>query len=175
MKQKIILSPAALEDADFIADIKTDTELWPYEDDVASADRESVHRKVLERMNSDWYKQYIILLDGPERTPIGTLHMHWYVKERKSWEIGFCIFPEYRKQGYCIEAGRIAFELAFKDWNAHKVVGMCNEHNTASRKAMERLGMTREGTFRQELPWKNGWADQFFYCILESEYGKMRH
>ena len=88
MKERIILSPATLDDVEFIVDIKTSTSLWPYED-LISSDKEAVRKNVVEKINSDWYKQYIVKLDDPERTPIGDLHIHWYVKERESWEIGY--------------------------------------------------------------------------------------
>lgn len=174
MKQRIILYPAALEDVDFIVDKKTDASLWLYEDYI-STDRDAVRRTVVERINSDWYKQYIIQLNNPERTPIGELHIHWYVKERGSWEIGYCIFPEFRGQGYCVEASKLALKYAFEDWNAHKVVAMCNEHNIASYQVMEKVGMKREGIFREELPWQGQWVNQYFYSILESEYRKINN
>ncbi|MHB1153509.1 MAG: GNAT family N-acetyltransferase [Eubacteriales bacterium] len=172
MKQKIILTLATLNDVDFIVDVKTNPSLWPYED-IASVDKDAVRKNVIERINSDWYKQYIIQIENSEGPPIGVLHMHWYDKERKSWEIGYCIFPEYQRQGFCVEAAKIALMYTFEDWNAHKVVAMCNEYNIASYKVMEKLGMTREGIFREELPWQGKWVDQFFYCILDSEYRKM--
>ncbi len=128
---------------------------------------------VTERISSDWYKQYLIKLNNTEKTTIGELHIHWYVKERESWEMGYSIFPEYQGQGYSIEAARIALKYAFEEWNAHKVVSMCNEFNIASYKVLEKIGMIREGVFREELHRQGKWVDQYFYCILDSEYQKM--
>lgn len=88
--------------------------------------------------------------------------------------IGRCIFPEYKRQRYCAEAAKLALKYAFEDWDAHKVVAMCNEYNIASFMVMEKLGMVREGIFREELPWHDKWVNQLFYCILDSEYRKMR-
>ncbi|MCR8641266.1 GNAT family N-acetyltransferase [Paenibacillus sp. N1-5-1-14] len=172
MNQRIILSPATLEDVDFLVDIKTSISLWPYED-LLSIDKDAVRKNVVDRINSDWYKQYIVKLDTPERTPIGELHIHWYVEERRSWEMGYCIFPEYRGQGYGVEAAREVLKYAFDEWNAHKVVAMCNAHNTASYKLLEKLGLVREGVFREELLWDGRWVNQLFYCILDSEYRSM--
>lgn len=169
MRERVILSPATLEDVDFIVDEKTDATLWFYDDNISS-DRDAVRRKVVERIGSDWYKQYVIRLNNPEKTPVGELHIHWYTKERESWEVGYCIFPEYQGRGYCTEAAKLALKYAFEDWSAHKVVAMCHEYNIASYKVMERLGMTREGVFREELPWQGKWADQYFYSILDYEY-----
>lgn len=96
--------------------------------------------------------------------------MHWYVKERESWELGYSLFPEYRGQGYCTEAAQLALKLAFKEWRAHRVVAMCNEYNTSSIKVLDRLGMVREGVFREEIHWNNQWVNQYFYAILDREY-----
>jgi len=41
-----------------------------------------------------------------------------------------------------------------------------------SMNLMEKLGMRREGTFKEELMWKNQWVDQYFYAILDTEYIK---
>lgn len=172
VKKRIILSLASMDDVDFIVDKKTSASLWPYEDFVSS-DKEAVRNNVIEKINSDWYKQYIIRFDDHEKTPIGEVHIHWYVKDRESWEIGYCIFPEYQGQGYCVEGAKLALKYAFEDWNAHKVVAMCNEFNIASYKVLERTGMVREGIFREELSWQGKWVNQFFYSILDSDYREM--
>ncbi len=164
-----MLSPASEADVDFIVDIKTDTSLWPFEDDTPS-DKDAVRKEVIDRLDGRWYRQYLILLNTNQRTPIGAFHAHWYVKERESWELGYCIFPEYRGQGFCFEAAQSVLQYAFEEWGAHKVVAMCNEYNIPSYKLLERLGMIREGVFREELPWQDKWVNQYFYCILEREY-----
>jgi len=99
----------------------------------------------------------------------------WPFEDSISSEIGYCIFPEYRGHGYCVEAAKIALKYAFEEWNAHKVVAMCNEYNIASYKVMERIGMVREGVFREELPWQCKWVNQFFYCILDSDYREVNN
>ncbi len=172
MKNGIILSPATLEDVDFIVGVKTNPSFWPYEEDVVNADKDEVRKKVVERIYSDWHKQYIIHKNNLEKTPVGLIFLRWYIKERESWEIGFCIFPEYQRQGYCLEAAKMVLKHGFEEWNAHKVVGMCNENNIVSKTLMEKLGMTLEGIFREELPWPDRWDNQLFYCILDREYRK---
>lgn len=171
MSQRIILTPATEEDVEFIVDLKTDISLWLYEDDVTT-NKEAVRKNVIERLDGRWYKQYLIRLNTDQRTPIGAIHAHWYVKERESWELGYCVFPEYRKQGYSTEAAQLILKYAFDEWHAHRVVAMCNEHNAPSYRVLEKLGMTREGIFREELPWQGKWVDQYFYSILEREFYK---
>ncbi len=169
MESQISLRIALVDDVEFITRIKSNPDFWPYEDDIET-NKEKVRKTVIDRINSSWYKQYIINLNNDNKTPIGEFHIHLYVEERKSWEIGYCIFPEYQRQGYCFEAGNIILRLAFEDFEAHRVVAMCNAHNEASYRVMEKLGMSREGIFRQELPRGDKWNDQYFYAILDSEY-----
>ena len=109
------MSPATLEDVKFIVEVKTNPSYWPYEEDVITADKDEVCKKVIERINSDWHKQYIIQRNNLERTPLGLIHLHWYIKERESWEIGFCIFPDYQRQGYCLEAAKMILKNAFEE------------------------------------------------------------
>ena len=172
MKQRIVLMPACMEDVDLIVDVKSDTSLWIFEDDVPT-DKNALRKSVISRIESDWYKQYIIKLNTTQAPTIGLFHVHWYIMERRSWEIGYCIFPEYRGKGYCVEAAKMVLKYTFEELNAHKVVAMCNQYNIASYKVIEKLGMRREGVFKEELPWQNKWADQFFYCILATEYQKI--
>jgi RimJ/RimL family protein N-acetyltransferase len=168
---RINLSLIKEEDIDFIVDIKTNAFLWSYETDI-STDKEAIRKTVLKRMEGNWYKQYLIQLNNDQKTSIGELHIHWYVEERKSWEMGYCILPEYRGYGYCTEATKIILSYAFNEWDAHKVIGMCNEFNVQSQKVMEKVGMVKEGIFREELPCEGKWVNQYFYCILEHEYNK---
>lgn len=173
MKQRIFLHPASMDDVDFVVSIKSNPSLWPFEDDIET-DKEKVKKTVTERINSNWYKQYIIQLNDEKKTPIGEFHIHWYVEERKSWEIGYCIFPEYQRQGYCYEAANIVLNIAFNDFGAHRVVAMCNARNKASYLIMEKLGLTREAVFRQELPMNSEWDDQYFYAMLDSEWQSIK-
>lgn len=59
MEQRITLNLAELQDIEFITDIKTDKTLWEFEYDISS-DKEAVKKTVIERINGNRYKQYII-------------------------------------------------------------------------------------------------------------------
>lgn len=171
MQSRISIYPAEAEDIEFITDIKSNPDLWEFEYDIET-DMEKVKKEVAEKIKGDWYKQFVIRLNNAEKTRVGEIHTHWYDKERGSWEIGYCILPEYRGSGYCTEAAKLILNSCFKRLKAHKVVAMCNEENTLSYRIMEKIGMVREAVFREELPWNGKWANQLFYCILEREYKK---
>ena len=169
MNSRITLHPAAKDDIDFIVNIDSNTDIWLVEDEI-EADKEKARETTIEKLNSDWYKYFVVRLNDDRQTPIGLVYIWHYVISRSSWEIGYCILPEFQRMGYCYEAVSILLKYAFEDYGAHRVVAMCSSRNEASWRILEKIGMTREGVFRQELQSDNGWVDQLFYAMLDSEY-----
>ncbi len=51
-------------------------------------------------------------------------------------------------QGYAVEAARALLDAAFADADLRRAVATTYEHNTASIRVMEKLGMTLRGRFR---------------------------
>ncbi|REK74641.1 GNAT family N-acetyltransferase [Paenibacillus paeoniae] len=169
---KVQLFRVTVDDLDFLCDIECNSELWEYEETVES-DREVVSQTFLDKINSEDEHQYdfIVCLEAEGiRTPIGLAQIWSYNEYRKSWEIGFAILPLYSGHGYGSEAAGLLLKFAFEELKAHKVVGMCNSRNKRSAVLMERIGMTKEAVFKEELYWRNQWTDQFFYSILEKEF-----
>lgn len=169
---KVKLSRITIDDLDFICDIECDSELWQYEEAV-QRDREAVRQAYLDKINSDDEQHYdfIVYLEAEGiRKPIGLAQIWSYNEYRKSWEIGFAILRNQSGLGYGTEAAGLLLKFAFDSQKAHKVVGMCNANNSRSAALMERLRMTREAVFKEELYWREQWTDQYFYSILEKEY-----
>ncbi|WP_268625381.1 GNAT family N-acetyltransferase [Paenibacillus alvei] len=170
--ERVRLSRVTAEDLDFICDLETNENIWLFEENV-EPNKEIVRQNYLERIDSTYHYDFKISqkVDG-EVTPIGLAHVRSYVDYRRSWEVGYAIIPEYQGLGYGYEAIKRLLDFTFHQLQAHKVVGMCNAHNVKSMKLMEKLGMRREGTFKEELLWNNQWVDQYFYSILDTEYIK---
>ena len=78
--------------------------------------------------------------------------------------------PEFQGNGYCLESVELLLSFAFKELDAHKVVGMCHCDNEKSAYIMQRSGMSKQGVFREEFQWQGKWVDQFYFSILEREY-----
>ncbi|SYX83847.1 GNAT family N-acetyltransferase [Paenibacillus alvei] len=170
--KRVRLSRVTADDLDFICQLETNTDIWLFEEQVES-DREQVRNKYLEQMNSTSQYDFVITnkVDG-KANPVGLAQIWSCSEYRKSWELGFAIIPEFQGQGYGYDAVKQLLDFSFHHLRAHKVVGMCNSHNVKSMSLMERLGMRREGNFKEELLWNNQWVDQYFYSILDTEYIK---
>ncbi|WP_405110113.1 hypothetical protein MHH28_00095 [Paenibacillus sp. FSL K6-1217] len=88
MNARITLSPVTPDDIDFISELEMSASLWPFED-MIPADKEAVRKTVAERIHSDWHKQFVIRLSSPEATPVGEVHIHWYLNLHTLKRVGF--------------------------------------------------------------------------------------
>ena len=84
-----------------------------------------------------------------------------YVLRRDSWG-----------KGYATEAARAMLRVGFEVLGAHRVIGDVDAANNGSIRVLEKLGMTKEGLFRQGFwsPAHGHWRDTYRYAILEDEW-----
>lgn len=171
--EQVILSHLTVQDLEFMSRIECDSDLWYFEESVAS-DPLEVRDKYRGRLQADGDPgsyDFVVRRSGdPERTPVGIVQLWEYVPHRGSYELGYAVLPEYAGLGYGTEATRLLLGFAFEQLKAHKVVGMCNGHNQRSNRLMAGLGMVREGIFKEELVWQGRRVDQYFYSILAREF-----
>ena len=84
-------------------------------------------------------------------------------------EIGYLLHRDNWGKGYATELARALVDLCFSGIGLHKVIATCNAGNKASEHVMQKLGMVREGFFRQ-MRWKNGrWDDELRYSLLRED------
>ncbi|EIT7146556.1 N-acetyltransferase [Vibrio vulnificus] len=88
-----------------------------------------------------------------------------------TYEIGWVINPQFQRNGFAYEAASHVVEYAFQTLGVHRVIATSQPENAPSFRLMEKLGMVREGHFRQCIPKGNGvWWDEYFYSMLSSDY-----
>ncbi|WP_233494195.1 GNAT family N-acetyltransferase [Renibacterium salmoninarum] len=85
-------------------------------------------------------------------------------------EIGWTFAPENQGKGYTTEAARTVLKLAFESLGFQRVQARLDVENPSSRKLCERLGMTLEGTLRDNWYLKGEWTSEAIYSILLSEW-----
>lgn len=85
-------------------------------------------------------------------------------------ELGWAFDPEHWGKGYATEAVRAMVDCCTDVLGLRRVVAYCFADNTASWRLMERLGMRREGHFRQDSLHRTGrWLDGYTYAMLRNE------
>ena len=164
-----MLKAATAADLDFLYAIESDKALWSFSEDT-EMDSDKLKQILIDRIHDEVSHNFIILLNNDKQTPIGRINTWIYNKKNRIWEISYAVLPAYQGQGYCTEALKLLMDFAFSKLNAHKLVGTCNEHNIHSAAVMQKIGMIKEGVFRERLYWNGRWVDQFFFGILEREY-----
>lgn len=94
----------------------------------------------------------------------------------RTWQIGYVFDPRRWGNGYATEACRALVEDLVTVRRAHRVVARCDPRNGASWALLERLGMRREGMFREAASFEvdaagdQVWHDAFLYALLASEW-----
>ncbi len=86
----------------------------------------------------------------------------------KRAELGYWIGKPFWNNGYCTEAAHTVIKHGFSELGLHKIVATHLTRNPASGKVMEKLGMTKEGVFKEHVIRWDKFEDLVSYGILKS-------
>ena len=93
--------------------------------------------------------------------------------DERQAEIGYTLSRAYQGRGIASEAVSCVLEYAFMTLGLHRVIAITACENVASVALLERLGLRREGHFRQNVWFKGKWEDEYLYAILQEEWRTM--
>ena len=124
---------------------------------------------VAQNANGEEVTAYALLLQTTEQL-IGHMVFHpWFAP--RTYEIGWVIHPDYQRRGYASEAASALLRHGFERMKLHRIIATCQPENPASYGVMEKIGMRREGHFRQCIYRGNDrWWDEYFYALLAEEW-----
>jgi RimJ/RimL family protein N-acetyltransferase len=94
--------------------------------------------------------------------------------DERQVEIGYTLSRAYQGRGIASEAVSCVLEYAFVTLGLHRVVAMTDCENVASVALLERLGLRREGHFRQNVWFKGKWGDEYLSAMLQEEWLNIR-
>ncbi|WP_106539196.1 GNAT family N-acetyltransferase [Haloactinopolyspora alba] len=101
---------------------------------------------------------------------IGDVHLQWVSAEHSRGEIGFSFHPDAQGRGYAAEAATEMLRLGFETFGLRRIIGRCDDANTASARLMERLGMRRESNFVENEFVKGVWTGEADFAMLAEEW-----
>jgi RimJ/RimL family protein N-acetyltransferase len=114
---------------------------------------------------------YIFCIESKfDRQFIGLIALNLGKENYKSGEVWYKTNPVYWGNGYTTEALIKVMEFGFNELGLHRIEAGCAVDNIASIRVLEKVGMTREGMKRQNLPIRGEWKDNYFYAILDEEF-----
>ena len=85
--------------------------------------------------------------------------------------------PAYHGKGYAFEAARAFFDYLFNQKGARRIYAFTEDYNLPSQHLCEKLGMRREGLFREFVSFVNDaevnpiYENTYQYAILKKEWG----
>jgi RimJ/RimL family protein N-acetyltransferase len=92
------------------------------------------------------------------------------VPEHQRAELGYWLGKPHRGQGYTSEAARRLIAFGFEAMGLNRVHAGYFTRNPASRRVMEKAGMTHEGIYRQHVLKWGEFVDMGMCAILRYEY-----
>jgi RimJ/RimL family protein N-acetyltransferase len=90
------------------------------------------------------------------------------------WEIGIALIPSERGKGYCTEATLVMIDYLFLSRDLVRLQAHTDRRNVASQKALEKVGLKKEGVIRKSMFIHGEWRDLILYSILREEWKEPR-
>ncbi len=85
-------------------------------------------------------------------------------------ELAYFINPDLWSLGYATEACKWIIDFGFETLHLERIYGRCMAKNIASRRVMEKSGLTYEGTGRHEVLKRDKYEDVCRFGIIRSEW-----
>ena len=90
-------------------------------------------------------------------------------------ELGYWLGVPYWRRGYCTEAASKAIAFGFEGLNLHRIYASHLTRNPASGRVLQKIGMIREGCWRQHLKHWGIYEDLAVYGILATEWHELKN
>ena len=116
----------------------------------------------------DFYDWSVV--DKASGRMIGTCGFTSFNCPADSAEIGYVLNPAFQGKGLGTEAVRCVLEFGFEELHLHRIEAHFIQGNDASRRLMERVGMTFEGYARESMKIKGKYRTIGTCAILREEY-----
>lgn len=118
---------------------------------------------------------FAIALPSENGKVIGSIGLHMddsrHLKSSRSLMLGYVLSRKYWGHGYMTEGARAALKYAFTLPGVSMVTVRHYPHNVRSRRVIEKLGFTYEGTLRQASELYDGTVyDTCVYSMLKTEF-----
>lgn len=171
--ERLILRPLTLADAPAIQTLVSDREIAattlniPYPYPEGGAEQWIAHAQ--ESMEKRTVFNFGIIRKEDDQL-VGCIAVEGVKEPHRKVEMGYWIGRPYWGKGYATEAGHALLAFAFNELGANKVWAQFFSNNPASGKVMQKLGMTYEGTHRQDVCKWGEFLDVSTHSILRSEY-----
>ncbi|MCR9244827.1 MAG: GNAT family N-acetyltransferase [bacterium] len=85
-------------------------------------------------------------------------------------EFGYRLHTDWHRRGFAFEACTALLGYLFETVEVRRLIALCAADNEPSWRLMEKLGMRREGEFREYSFLAGEWRDELLYAVLRHEW-----
>ena len=90
--------------------------------------------------------------------------------DNRHGEIEYVVGPSFQGKGYATEMTKAVIAYGFEKINLHRIEIDCRTENEASRRVIEKCGLTYEGVFRDFFWRKDHYEGRRVFSILKEEW-----
>ncbi len=169
--KRLILRKMTLEDAEDLFSYASDSEVARYvvwechnspEDSVRYLN--AMIRRYSERALSEWG---VVFKDNNRF--IGTCGYVVYSPGHARAELAYALSREYWNRGLATEAVKEIIRFGFEGMRLNRIEARCYVENSASQRVLEKVGMSYEGTLREQMYIKGNYTDMKLYSLLRKD------
>ena len=135
--------------------------------------RELLDTKYIVSYNKENYYRWAVI-EKVSGECIGQIAYFKVDTNNQQGEIEYVIGSAYRGKGFATEMTKAVIEFGFEEINFHRIEIDCRTANEASKKVIEKCGLTYEGTFRDYFWRKDHYEGRRVFSILKDEYKKRK-
>lgn len=95
--------------------------------------------------------------------------------QRLDANVSTFILPRFRRQGYGIEAKRLALCALFENFSAERATAVTLSNHSAARRGLELCGFRYEGSLRVSFFSEGRFEDKVFYRLTRDEWEGMEY
>ena len=114
-------------------------------------------------------------IETHEQDYVGLANMHSIDERHGKFSFSVIVNRPYRKQGYAEDTVRLIMKYGFLERRLHKCNSSCASYNTASTQLHQKLGLSKEGSLREERSWNGKHHDEVLFGMTLTEYNALDH
>ena len=127
-------------------------------------------RKEMKRIAEPGQGMMCVMVEKESGEAVGELMLRAVAGRAETGEVGFVLRSEYYRNGYATEGALKMLQLGFEDAGFHRIIGICDAENVASRATLTKIGMREEALHRSASLMKGEWRDENVFAILRDEW-----
>jgi ribosomal-protein-alanine N-acetyltransferase len=112
----------------------------------------------------------IALQSDPYHRPVGALGCFWASQPNRTMELGYWLAESFWGQGLTVEACRAVLGHTFGECEPERIQARVIAGNDPSRRVLEKLGFSYEGTMRSSLFRRGRFEDVMYFSLLRGEW-----